>query len=84
MVIGLGLFAALSDKILKAKAIKHEGEMTPEERLPLMVYFAPMIPIGFFWYGWTAQEKVQWIAPICATSFIGIGTLFVMVISLGY
>ncbi|KAH7311131.1 MFS multidrug transporter [Rhexocercosporidium sp. MPI-PUGE-AT-0058] len=45
MVIGLGL--------------KAKGEMTPEERLPLM-------------------EKVQWMAPICATSFIGLGNLFVM------
>lgn len=79
MVIGLGLFATLSDKILKARAAKHKGEMTPEERLPLMVYFTPIIPIGFFWYGWTAQEKVQWMAPICATSFIGMGNLFVMV-----
>src|ERR1700712_3439783 len=35
MVIGLGLFATLSDRILKARAAKHKGEMTPEERLPL-------------------------------------------------
>lgn len=83
MLLGLGLFARLSDRILKARAAKHKGEMTPEERLPLMVYFTPIVPIGFFWYGWTAQEKVQWMAPICATSFIGLGNLFVMVSSLG-
>jgi hypothetical protein len=80
MITGLILFGVLSDRILKARAAKqHMGEMTPEERLPLMVYFAPIIPIGFFWYGWTAQEKVQWIAPIVGTSFIGLGNLFVMV-----
>ncbi|PMD28884.1 putative MFS transporter [Hyaloscypha variabilis F] len=79
MITGLILFGALSDRILKARAAKqHMGEMTPEERLPLMVYFTPIIPIGFFWYGWTAQEKVQWIAPIVGTSFIGLGNLFVM------
>lgn len=79
MVVGLGLFASLSDRILKVRAAKHRGKMTPEERLPLMVYFTPIIPVGFFWYGWTAQEKVHWMAPICATSFIGLGNLFVMV-----
>jgi len=80
MIIGLILFAILSDRILKARAAtEHNGEMTPEERLPLMVYFSPIIPIGFFWYGWTAQKKVQWMAPIIGTSFIGLGNLFVMV-----
>ncbi|KAE8444769.1 hypothetical protein EG329_014229 [Mollisiaceae sp. DMI_Dod_QoI] len=78
MMVGLVLFGFLSDKILKARATRHEGKMTPEERLPLMVYFTPIIPIGFFWYGWTAQEKVQWMAPIVGTSFIGLGNLFVM------
>lgn len=80
MITGLILFGALSDRILKARAAKeHKGEMTPEERLPLMIYFAPILPVGFFWYGWTAQEKVYWLAPIAGTSFIGLGNLFVMV-----
>ncbi|KAH8786362.1 putative MFS transporter [Hyaloscypha sp. PMI_1271] len=78
MLVGLILFGALSDRILKARAAKHKGEMAPEERLPLMIYFAPIVPIGFFWYGWTAQKKVHWMAPIVGTSFIGLGNLFVM------
>lgn len=80
MVTGLIIFGVLSDKILKAKAAaEHKGEMTPEERLPLMMYFTPVIPIGFFFYGWTAQKKVHWMAPIVGTGFIGLGNLFVMV-----
>ena len=82
MLVGLILFGALSDRILKARAAKHKGEMAPEERLPLMIYFAPIVPIGFFWYGWTAQKKVHWMAPIVGTSFIGLGNLFVMVSAL--
>jgi Major Facilitator Superfamily len=82
MITGLILFGVLSDRILKARAAKHKGEVTPEERLPLMVCFAPITPIGFFWYGWTAQKKVPWIAPIVGTSFIGLGNLFVMVSAL--
>jgi predicted MFS family arabinose efflux permease len=70
MLVGLILFGALSDRILKARAAKHKGEM------------APIVPIGFFWYGWTAQKKVHWMAPIVGTSFIGLGNLFVMVSAL--
>ena len=39
---------------------------------------APPLPIGFFFFGWTAQYKTHWILPIIGTSFIGIGALFVM------
>ncbi|RDL38947.1 uncharacterized protein BP5553_03287 [Venustampulla echinocandica] len=79
MLTGLIMFGILSDKILKAKgAAGHNGRMTPEDRLPLMVYFAPVLPIGFFVYGWTVETNVHWMAPIIGTSFIGIGALFVM------
>lgn len=51
MILGLGLFGGLSDRILKRRAKLNKGEMKPEERLPLMVWFTPIIPIGFFVYG---------------------------------
>jgi hypothetical protein len=48
---GIGMITGLilSDRILKARTAKHKGKMTPEERLPLMVFFTPVIPIGVFW-----------------------------------
>ena len=77
MIFGLGLFSILSDKMLKRQA--YGGVMKPEYRLPLMVYFTPIMPIGFFWYGWSAVSKTHWIAPIIGTSLIGLGSLFVIV-----
>ena len=77
MILGLGLFSVLSDKMLKKQAL--DGVMKPEYRLPLMVYFTPIIPVGFFWYGWSAMAKAHWIVPIIGTSFIGLGSLFVIV-----
>lgn len=79
-IFGVVLFSALSDKMLKKQA--KGGEMKPEYRLPLMVYFTPVMPIGFFWYGWSAQAQVHWIVPIIGTMFIGIGALFVIVSAL--
>lgn len=44
----------------------------PELRLFLMACLAPVLPFGFFWYGWSAEEKVHWIVPILATGLIGV------------
>ena len=76
MIFGLALFSVFSDRMLKARAGK--AEMKPEYRLPLMVYFTPIMPIGFFWYGWSANAKVHWIVPILGTLVIGLGSLFVI------
>lgn len=81
MIFGVVLFSVLSDKILKKQA--KGGEMKPEYRLPLMVYLMPVLPVGFFWYGWSAHERVHWIVPIIGTLFIGIGSLFVIVSIVG-
>ncbi len=81
MMLGVMLFSVMSDKIMKKLTAKGDGEMKPEYRLPLMVYLTPVLPVGFFWYGWTAYYKVQWMAPIMGTFFIGVGSLFVIVSS---
>ncbi|KAF1815011.1 multidrug resistance protein [Eremomyces bilateralis CBS 781.70] len=70
---GLFLFSSTSDRLLKRLA--KGGELKPEYRLPLMVYLSPAMPIGFFWYGWSAHAQVHWIVPIIGTSVIGIGSL---------
>lgn len=68
--VGLMAFASLSDKLLK--------EGGPERRLLLMIWVGgPAVPIGIFWYGWTADYAVQWIVPIIGTVFIGLGVLIV-------
>ena len=72
-LIGLGIFGVVSDKILKKMSA--QGEMKPEYRLPPMVFGAPFIPIGLFWYGWAAEAKTHWIVPILGTLFFGIGLL---------
>lgn len=94
-LLGVVVFAGLSDRILKAQTAKdlplvHINEETgeqkansnteaikfkPEHRLVLMVYFAPVLPVGFFWYGWAAEKGVHWIVPIIGTSLIGVSAM---------
>lgn len=74
MFVGLGIFGAISDATLKKKAAGGQP-MKPEWRLPPMLPGAMMIPIGFFWYGWSADKGIHWIMPIIGTGFVGLGLI---------
>lgn len=74
MLVSLGVFATLSDKLQKAlgDAPKAEGRLKP------MMWVMPAIPIGIFWYGWAAEKQAHWIVPIIGTSFFGFGFIWVI------
>ncbi|KUJ12853.1 MFS general substrate transporter [Mollisia scopiformis] len=73
MLLGAGIFGAVSDRTLKAK--EKENGLKPEYRLPVMMYGIVIIPIGLVIYGWTAEKHVMWIAPIIGTAFVGAGMM---------
>jgi MFS family permease len=54
-----------------------KGDAKPEHRLTLMIQGAVMMPIGFFWYGWSAQAHVHWIVPIIGTGIVGLSLLLI-------
>jgi Major Facilitator Superfamily len=56
-MIGLAFIGKYSDKIVVAEK---NGIWKPECRLPLMIVAHMLIPIGLFWYGWSAQEHTHW------------------------
>ncbi|KAK5074222.1 hypothetical protein LTR64_006632 [Lithohypha guttulata] len=74
-IVGLLLFASTSDRYLKKQAAANGGVMTPEMRLPFLVYTSGFAPIGLFLYGWSAEYKVHWIVPILGTMLISIGMI---------
>ncbi|KAE8361496.1 major facilitator superfamily domain-containing protein [Aspergillus caelatus] len=77
--IGFGVGCALGLLIVgrtaNAIAVRHsaQGRFAPESRLPPMIYGCWAIPVGLFWYGWSAEEKVHWIMPIIGTGIFGFG-----------
>jgi len=75
-LIGVFLTGRYSDRIMKsaAKAAPTE-EVKPEIRMITMIYASPLIPLGFLWYGWSAEAKNHWIVPMLGTVVIGIGFL---------
>jgi len=40
--------------------IKADGS---QFRVPVMIPCAILLPVGFFWYGWSAQARIHWIMP---------------------
>lgn len=81
--MGLGFFlgtqvtAPLNDMLYRRLKRKNHGVGKPEFRVPMMVPASLLVPIGLFWYGWSAQAHVHWILPnigaciFCAGTIVG-------------
>lgn len=59
-LIGLILVGSTNDHIVNRLTKKRGGVRKPEYRMSVMMWFAPLVPIGMFWYGWSAEEKTHW------------------------
>lgn len=73
--MGIAFVAKTSDATIIRLAKKNKGVYEPEMRLPLCVFFGMLIPIAFFWYGWTAHFKTHWIVPIIGLVPFGLGVM---------
>lgn len=79
--LGIGLIIAtlfgvkISNKIYNRLADKNGGIGTPEMRIPSLIFGSFFVPIGLFWYGWSAQAEVFWIMPIIGTAIFGFGLM---------
>ena len=68
------IFGIVSDKrIVKLQTAGKEAP--PELRLEALIPAAFAIPIGFFWYGWSADKHIHWIMPIIGLGIIGLGMI---------
>ncbi|KAH7916329.1 major facilitator superfamily domain-containing protein [Hygrophoropsis aurantiaca] len=81
--IGLGLGfllatvfgAKISDQIYQHLSKKNGGKGKPEMRVPALIFGSFFVPIGLFWYGWSAQAQIHWSMPIIGTGFFGFGLM---------
>ncbi|PNS18362.1 hypothetical protein CAC42_6179 [Sphaceloma murrayae] len=76
-LIGMFVSFKYNDRIAMGLKAKH-GSLEPEHRLPLMVWSAPLTPIGLFAYGWSAQLQLPWAIPLLSTVLTGTGLLLIM------
>ena len=61
---GWAIITLRSDKDVVRRTRANDGVFEPEMRLPISIYFGCLLPITFFWYGWTTQAKTHWILPV--------------------
>ncbi|RJE24507.1 transporter [Aspergillus sclerotialis] len=61
-----------------------DGSFIPESRLPPMVFGGVIIPIGIFWYAWTAIPNIAWPSPVCASLLIGCGMYLLYIQGFNY
>ncbi|KAL5364820.1 major facilitator superfamily domain-containing protein [Aspergillus floccosus] len=73
--IGLLIIAMTNDRIVQRLTAENGGRFESEMRLPTMVIFACILPISFFWYGWSADKHVLWIVPIIGMLPFGVGMM---------
>ncbi|CAI9634561.1 unnamed protein product [Alternaria burnsii] len=75
--LGTQITAPLNDALYRRLKKRNNGVGKPEFRVPIMVPASLLVPIGLFWYGWSAQAQVHWIMPnigaaiFCAGVIIG-------------
>jgi multidrug resistance protein len=72
-VVGMVVFTLLSDRTVVRMTMMNNGVYEPEMRLPDCIYFAFLLPVSFFWYGWTTHYHTHWIVPILGLVPFGIG-----------
>jgi hypothetical protein len=80
-IIGVVVIGGTADKIYMYYEKRNNGVGKPEFRLPVMVVTSLFVPIGLFWYGWSAEAHAHFIVPILGTVFIAFGMMSVMVSS---
>jgi hypothetical protein len=55
--------------------VQRTRPLRPEDRLPLLVPGAFLVPIGLFWYGWTIDVDIFWLVSLLGMAVFGAGII---------
>ncbi|KAL1637855.1 hypothetical protein SLS56_000412 [Neofusicoccum ribis] len=73
--VGVQVAAPFNDRIYVRLKRRNGNVGAPEFRVPLMLPGSLLVPVGLFWYGWSAQAGVHWIMPNIGAAIFGAGTI---------
>ena len=74
-IMGAEMTARINDFTYNRLKRGNNNVGTPEFRAPVMIPCAILLPIGFLWYGWTAETHQHWILPDIGAFLIAMGTV---------
>jgi hypothetical protein len=71
-------------KTLRRRAQGNLEPLPAEERLYAMMIASFLVPIGLFWFAWSAKEDVHWISPVLATIPFACGNYMIFANAMSY
>jgi hypothetical protein len=82
VTIATGIFLLIDRQIWQVKrrrasVVANAGPLPPEERLYGAMVGSVFLPVGLFWFAWSARPSVHFMVPIVALAFFGAGNLLV-------
>ncbi|KAB8228940.1 major facilitator superfamily domain-containing protein [Aspergillus alliaceus] len=88
MTVGLAIATQLgvryADKVYQRLRAENNGHAKPEFRLPTLCVVALVVPVGLFWYGWSARINIHWIMPNIGAAIYSGATVVQLVCVQGY
>ena len=78
----LGVFAGCAfltiytEKYYKPRLVARK-KVLPEDRLPPVMLGGILLPLGLFWFAWTSENSVSWVAQVFSLFAVGAGILFI-------
>ena len=73
--LGSQITSRVNDWLYARLKKRNNGKGAPEFRVPLMFGCAVLLPIGFFWYGWSAEARLHWIMPDIGAAILAGATI---------
>ena len=73
--LGAQITSRFNDWLYRRLKHRNGGKGSPEFRVPVMIPCAILLPIGFFWYGWSAEARIQWIMPDIGVAILSAATI---------
>ncbi|KAK6076368.1 major facilitator superfamily transporter [Seiridium cupressi] len=77
-LLGVVIIGGTSDRMMAKHTKLNNNIPIPEVRLRICVYVSFLIPISFWWYGWSADQQAFWLAPIIGLVCFGLGMIGIL------
>ncbi|PGG99750.1 hypothetical protein AJ80_09294 [Polytolypa hystricis UAMH7299] len=75
MIMAIGVIMKTNDANVIKLTKKNNNIYEPEMRLSSTIYYAAVLPVSLFWYGWSTEQKVHWAVPIVGLIPFGWGMI---------
>ncbi|KAF7335369.1 MFS domain-containing protein [Mycena sanguinolenta] len=74
-ILATAVSAKTANELYNYLVKKNGGKGEPEMRIPALIFGSLFVPVGLFWYGWSAAAKIHWIMPIIGSGIFGFGMM---------